>query len=985
MLYLNTHYLGRKVSLLKQSEAGRLVRCALWTASSIDEAIQLSKNQTSVRAAVSAAFESSNDTAVHGLCVPAVVPAAFVVQGPRSWHNASLSNGLLHAWQGAPESTGLLASDEIVGWLDCSAFPPKSSHDEGANALNNRATHKDGVCLTSARSSSRCGKDVELELAASLGNRVSTYDYCAFSMEGTEGNFCLVRALLSTNYNSTSSMQSAARTSSSVRMKHADVGVLVAGAHLNTQHHRQFVRCNADCIVVRTLQHAREALAMCPVSRIVCLLEPTLAAAPVGSLQALLCDAVVAASAQLLASDEASAEVFCQHAHEPQARSEPSTVSWTPELALRAAFGLYVSQISGWPLRPAGSRVASWIIHCADIRVGGLHALSKPNASRVAPLLAYAVPRCLAELAQAVNLGDVAEAEATFVHGASETAQSIRARAWQRACSAAWRAALPSDDAGAQADSLPAAELLQDFVWELGRPVSSRALASPGTGRAKALPKSTHFAHSFVAETLIESLGSGFRDALVSALNWYNSDRQYRGIRMLATRQAWMIRCCERFFRKRPRGVNVAGLTMTHIGLGTAARDVHEYVTTAFGTTNQLLTHVRFAKEHELALMNGTGSRELVFSHTILVCYPVHFRPLLEWWGTDQVYTTHLALNMFLEVTQLPSMALVGASLADSIIAPTSFIARMFTDRTWNPEFVSKAGRPWPFVQTLRPFVSRRIAANVHKLSGAAAGAADQLPGKSSNDHDDAACRNTTFLFVFDHNSHVDRKNPQGAVEAFQRAFGNAGEQARLSVPAPAYCHNRKRFAELVLKTTRLPESGDKVALFAKLASVPGVRFVSGLLPERELEQLRSSVTACLSLHRSEGLGLNLLASMAAGVPCIMTNASGNVDFASAETAFLVPAVIKPLGSTKYFQYFRNASKASWFEPDLDAAADWMRKIHANPELALWRGARAARYIDEHWRISASHADALFLLLDELETVRPQLWARSFSVLEHKE
>ena len=96
-----------------------------------------------------------------------------------------------------------------------------------------------------------------------------------------------------------------------------------------------------------------------------------------------------------------------------------------------------------------------------------------------------------------------------------------------------------------------------------------------------------------------------------------------------------------------------------------------------------------------------------------------------------------------------------------------------------------------------------------------------------------------------------------------------------------------------------------------------------------------------VSLHRSEGFGLTMGEAMALGKPVIATAYSGNLDFMSEDTAYLVgwSEGTVPAGCSPYPQ------GAKWAEPDLHAAARLMRHVHENPDEAKEVGRRAQQAI----------------------------------------
>ena len=113
---------------------------------------------------------------------------------------------------------------------------------------------------------------------------------------------------------------------------------------------------------------------------------------------------------------------------------------------------------------------------------------------------------------------------------------------------------------------------------------------------------------------------------------------------------------------------------------------------------------------------------------------------------------------------------------------------------------------------------------------------------------------------------------------------------------------------------------------------------------ERQLA-LTAAADCYVSLHRAEGYGLTLAEAMAAGRPVIATGYSGNLEFMTADTAVLIPYELEqvPYGCDPY------PPSARWAEPDIDAAADAMRRMASDPKSAAGLGARArAHMVSRH-------------------------------------
>ncbi len=174
------------------------------------------------------------------------------------------------------------------------------------------------------------------------------------------------------------------------------------------------------------------------------------------------------------------------------------------------------------------------------------------------------------------------------------------------------------------------------------------------------------------------------------------------------------------------------------------------------------------------------------------------------------------------------------------------------------------------------------------------------------------------FLFVFDFDSAIERKNPLGLVEAFKRAFGGT-ENVLLYLKSVHGNHDSKTFASV-----RLAAAGQ-----------PNIIVTDAVYSREEIDALIHSCDCYVSLHRSEGFGLPIAEAMRAAKPVIVTGYSGNMDFTTSGNSFLVDyrlARIEQEGP--YPQGF------VWADPDLDQAAEQMRFVYENREAAAERGQR---------------------------------------------
>jgi glycosyltransferase involved in cell wall biosynthesis len=175
------------------------------------------------------------------------------------------------------------------------------------------------------------------------------------------------------------------------------------------------------------------------------------------------------------------------------------------------------------------------------------------------------------------------------------------------------------------------------------------------------------------------------------------------------------------------------------------------------------------------------------------------------------------------------------------------------------------------------------------------------------------------FLFNFDFHSVVERKNPEGLISAFRKAFSEGRTRARL-----------------VLKSINSHRHPERAAALKQLASGLNIVWVDEHLDGARMKTLFATTDCYISLHRSEGLGLGMARAMSYGKPVIATGYSGNLDFTTPENSLLVSFALTELPQD-YGVYEKGNF---WAEPDTDHAAALMRQVFENPEEARQMGLR---------------------------------------------
>ncbi|MBC5648197.1 glycosyltransferase family 4 protein [Christensenella tenuis] len=183
------------------------------------------------------------------------------------------------------------------------------------------------------------------------------------------------------------------------------------------------------------------------------------------------------------------------------------------------------------------------------------------------------------------------------------------------------------------------------------------------------------------------------------------------------------------------------------------------------------------------------------------------------------------------------------------------------------------------------------------------------------------------FLMTYDTRSISERKNPLAAIRAFSKAFGN------------------RQDAMLLLKlNTPLDWDGDR-DLMTLLKKHENIMTISRQMSKREINSLISLCDAYLSLHRSEGFGLGPAEAMAFAKPVVITNYSGNTQYMREGACCPVPYRLVEVKED--FIIYKKGMH--WAEPDVDAAAEYMKRLVEDRDYYMSIGENAKRVIEQEF------------------------------------
>jgi glycosyltransferase involved in cell wall biosynthesis len=168
------------------------------------------------------------------------------------------------------------------------------------------------------------------------------------------------------------------------------------------------------------------------------------------------------------------------------------------------------------------------------------------------------------------------------------------------------------------------------------------------------------------------------------------------------------------------------------------------------------------------------------------------------------------------------------------------------------------------------------------------------------------------FLFMYDVNSVLERKNPMGVVRAFQAAFEKYTPGIGLVIKINDHLGLGTGLAELK----------------AAINGWENIWIINEIYSKEETNDLLSMCDVFVSLHRAEGYGLSIAEAMLLEKPVIVTGWSGNMEFTNRENACVVGYELVKIGKTHFmydwWQY--------WAEPDIEEAARYMRRLYEDKE-----------------------------------------------------
>ncbi len=206
---------------------------------------------------------------------------------------------------------------------------------------------------------------------------------------------------------------------------------------------------------------------------------------------------------------------------------------------------------------------------------------------------------------------------------------------------------------------------------------------------------------------------------------------------------------------------------------------------------------------------------------------------------------------------------------------------------------------------------------------------------KGLRDHFKFRTNDRIALVNFDFSSDVERKNILNTLTAYKLAFPNEAD------------------SKLVIKSINYSSKNpEHLKIWEQCISRKDIIWMPNYLSRSEMSELMSIADVYLSLHRSEGYGINLADAMARSVPVIATGYSGNLDFMNDSCSVLIDYKLVRVSSYGGFMV-----DSVWAEPDLEQAAGQLRRFLGNNELAKRVGRAGLENIRRNHSLSAAVED----------------------------
>ncbi|MBR3086429.1 MAG: glycosyltransferase family 4 protein [Kiritimatiellae bacterium] len=191
-------------------------------------------------------------------------------------------------------------------------------------------------------------------------------------------------------------------------------------------------------------------------------------------------------------------------------------------------------------------------------------------------------------------------------------------------------------------------------------------------------------------------------------------------------------------------------------------------------------------------------------------------------------------------------------------------------------------------------------------------------------------------FFNFDYGSSFNRKNPDGAIRAFAKAFANSSDSFLVFKTKGAHQYKKERNSLLLLASEL--RIGERFVM------------IDDYIPQHDIYGLTEACDVYLSLHRGEGLGLGIVEAMSLAKPVVATNYSATTEFCNKDNSIPVPCKVVRVPDNMHDHPCYHSVK-EWAEPSIEAAAEALIRLYESPELCQSLGIAAQAFIRKSFSI----------------------------------
>ncbi|MFB9915475.1 glycosyltransferase family 4 protein [Gluconobacter kanchanaburiensis] len=242
--------------------------------------------------------------------------------------------------------------------------------------------------------------------------------------------------------------------------------------------------------------------------------------------------------------------------------------------------------------------------------------------------------------------------------------------------------------------------------------------------------------------------------------------------------------------------------------------------------------------------------------------------------------------------------------------------------QTWRParRHVHEIWAPSHFTANALRTLGRKVRVVEHPL-----GLAGQQPSLRNRESFGLPEDCVIVLVSFSLSSSMVRKSPVESIRAFRNAFGD--RQDRL----------------LILKIGHTEHYSHDLGMIEELVKdVPNIRILTEDLTGPDRLALTACADIVLSLHRSEGFGLVVAEAMSLGRCVVATDWSATTEFLDLTCGLPVAYTLVPAHDPRGIW---EMPETDWALPDIDSAAQALRRAADDPDLRARLGENAEKRI----------------------------------------